>query len=142
MRNAERSAGVVVGIQKLHLREQVADGMSLDQGGFARSIGAGDNPEFGSNHSATGSGLTQSGPFGAVKMLDETSGEFRGAKIRAGLRRLPGTGADEGGFQSVDQFLLLRGRKVSDCFENFGNRAHAGENTAVGRGVQAELNWN
>ena len=86
MRSAERSAGVVVGIQEPHLREQVADGMGLDQRGFTRSVGAGDDPEFGSGHSAPGSGLAQSGPLGAVKMFDEARGEFRGTAALVSAR--------------------------------------------------------
>ena len=84
--------------------------------------------------------MAQSGPFGAVKMLDETRPELRGEVVLAFAGETLRAGFDEDGLQLLDQFLFLLWREVSHCFENFGHRAHARKNTAPGCGVQAESN--
>ena len=116
----------------------MANRMGLDERGFPRPIRAGDNPEFRSSHSAARSGLAQSGPFGAVKMLNEAGPEFRGEVVLAFTSGPPGDGFNESGLQLFHQFLLLLRREVADCFENFGDRAHGRKNSVLRGGIQAE----
>ncbi len=139
----QQPAGVVIGIQEPDPGEQVADGLSLDQRGFARSVGTGDDPEFKAGHGTRRSGLAQSSPFDAVKVLAESGREFRGAVVLV-LRRGPlDAGAGENGLQPRHQFLFLAGREPLDGFENFNNRAHGGKRAAPPCGAQTELrpNW-
>jgi len=96
---------------------------------FEFSVGAGDDPEFGSRHSGQSSGFPQRRPFGLMKMRGQTRPELRGeiVLVFAG-------GFGQNGFQPVHQFMLLCRRELFDRFQNFGDGAHAQERYFAGPG--------